>query len=225
LDCNWWWKRVSDQRSRQGGPRSGFTLLAVSKMAPRENPMPIIEAFAAFAGSRKDARLIYVGDGPLRDAVDRRIDELGIRPRVELPGYVKYETLPTFYSRSDAFVHAPAAEPWGISVSEALASGIPVIASSVVGAAADLVIPGRTGVIVPPGDVRAMVAALKEVAMWNDRPTLELECRRSAAQVDIDAAARAIEELVEGLRDSVERPGFRAVLRGVVRNEDGAWSP
>ena len=71
---------------------------------------------------------------------------------MRFPGYVPYPELPALYAAADLFVHAAREERWGVSVQEALACGLPVVASSRVGAGYDLVEVGGNGFVYPAGD-------------------------------------------------------------------------
>ena len=69
------------------------------------------------------------------------------RARVFLPGFVAYSRLASLFPLADVFVHPAPGEPWGVSVNEAMACGLPVVAASGVGAARDLVVDGETGYV------------------------------------------------------------------------------
>jgi glycosyltransferase involved in cell wall biosynthesis len=98
------------------------------------------------------AQLWLVGDGPERRALEDYARE-HCRNRVNFGGYVPYSELPAAYSVANAFVHPARYEPWGVSVQEALAAGLPVLASSKVGAARDFLTPGKNGFIYDVGDI------------------------------------------------------------------------
>ncbi|HKI01271.1 MAG TPA: glycosyltransferase, partial [Thermoanaerobaculia bacterium] len=96
---------------------------------------------------QEDVWLVLAGDGPERPALERQAGE-----RVRFPGYVPYPELPGLYAAADLFVHPAREERWGVSVQEALACGLPVVASSRVGAAFDLIAPGGNGFLYQAGD-------------------------------------------------------------------------
>ena len=70
-------------------------------------------------------------------------------------------TLPRLYAMADVFVLPSADEPWGLVINEAMGSGLPIVASERVGAAADLIRPGYNGFRFPPGDRAALAQALR----------------------------------------------------------------
>lgn len=141
-------------RSRLGVPAGARVVLSLAKLNPREAPWDLLRAFARMEG---DVWLVLAGDGPERSALER---EAG--PRVRFPGYVPYPGLPALYAAADVFVHPAREERWGVSVAEALACGLPVVASSRVGAAFDLVEPGGNGFLYEAGDGGALALRASE---------------------------------------------------------------
>ncbi|MEK6274459.1 MAG: glycosyltransferase family 4 protein [Actinomycetota bacterium] len=138
-----------DLRRKYGLPEAGPVVVAVTKFHPRESPWDLLRAYCAM--DSPGACLWLVGDGPERAALEeyaRRRCPSG----VVFGGYVPYPELPAMYGVADAFVHPARYEPWGVSVQEALASGLPVLASSMVGAARDFVTAGKNGLIYRAGN-------------------------------------------------------------------------
>jgi glycosyltransferase involved in cell wall biosynthesis len=146
-------------RHRLGVPVGAKLLLAVTKLSPREAPWDLLRAFQR--GGAPDRWLVIAGDGPARPeleafARDQKLD------RVIFLGYVPYPDLPSLYAAADLFLHPVAEERWGVSVAEALACGLPVITSSRVGAARDLIAAGRNGFTYPAGDDSALAGRIEE---------------------------------------------------------------
>ncbi|HEX3555880.1 MAG TPA: glycosyltransferase [Thermoanaerobaculia bacterium] len=132
-------------RARLAVPAAARVVLSLAKFSPREAPWDLLRAFARL--EREDLWLVLAGDGPERAALERAAGA-----RVRFPGYVPYPELPALYASADLFVHPAREERWGVSVQEALACGLPVVASSRVGAAFDLVEPGGNGFLYAAGD-------------------------------------------------------------------------
>jgi glycosyltransferase involved in cell wall biosynthesis len=142
-------------RARLGVPGEARVVLSLAKLSEREAPWDLLRAFARMG--REDVWLVLAGDGPERSALER---EAG--PRVRFPGYVPYPELPALYAAADLFVHPAREERWGVSIQEALACGLPVIASSRVGAAFDLIEPGGNGFTYEAGDEAALAVRVSE---------------------------------------------------------------
>jgi glycosyltransferase involved in cell wall biosynthesis len=151
---------------RTGGRRR---LLAAGRLVERKGLTTAIEALAEL-GSGMDAELVVAG-GPAAADLPRdphaaellaRAERLGVADRVHLLGRVPHEELPALYRSADAVVAVPRYEPFGIVPLEAMASGVPVIASAV-GGMLDTVEDGGTGLLVPPDDAPALAAAARRL--------------------------------------------------------------
>lgn len=136
-----------------------FVVLGVAKFVDREDPLTLIEAFEGLGKLTSSAHLVLVGDGVLRERMERLVLKNGLR-NVHLPGYIPYFDLPMYYGIASVFVHAAINESWGVSVNEALACGVPVIAANSVGAHVDLIREGINGHVFPTGDSAALCSLL-----------------------------------------------------------------
>ena len=139
--------------------------LYVGQFEERKGLTHLLDAFAALPDL--PAKLRLIGNGSLEPQVSRRAAQ---DPRVELVGYVPQEHLPAELARSRCLVLPSITtdldrEPWGLVVNEAMHSGLPVVATDAVGAAAGgLVEDGRNGFVVPEGDASALAVALGRLA-------------------------------------------------------------
>jgi D-inositol-3-phosphate glycosyltransferase len=145
--------------SRSGRPR----LVVVSRLVPRKGIADVITALA-----RLPAAELVVAGGPARDQLGydpearRLLDlagRLGVADRVELLGRVDRADLPALLRSADLAVCAPWYEPFGMAAVEAMACGLPVVASAV-GGQIDTVLDGVTGLHVPPRQPDALAAAI-----------------------------------------------------------------
>ncbi|MFL6258760.1 MAG: glycosyltransferase family 4 protein [Thermoanaerobaculia bacterium] len=150
-------------RKRLGVPAEARVVLGLAKFNQREAPWDLLRAFARVQDP--DVWLVLAGDGPARPALEAFAAKLS---RVRFPGYVPYPDLPALYAASDLFVHPAREERWGVSVQEALACGLPVVASSRVGAGYDLIEVGSNGFVYPAGDSGMLAHRLGE-ALTLDR--------------------------------------------------------
>lgn len=136
------------RRAAHTGP---VTLLSVGRLRAPKDFATLIRAMAGV-----EARLRIAGDGPDRPALEAEIDRLGLTG-VELLG--TRDDVPELLAGSDVFVLASESEGLPMSVLEAMAAGLPVVASAV-GGVPELVVDGETGVLVPPGDSAALARAI-----------------------------------------------------------------
>jgi glycosyltransferase involved in cell wall biosynthesis len=153
-----------------------------------------IEAFSAMAAARPEWDLVVIGDGPLGASLNARVPAL-IRERVVWTGFIGCQRrVSAIYRCSDVLVVPSDFEPWGVVLNEAAAAGLAIVATEVVGAAAELVQPGVNGERVPPGDAEALGRALLRVT---DPAHLE-DYRNGSARVLAEWRERG--DPVNGLR-------------------------
>jgi glycosyltransferase involved in cell wall biosynthesis len=96
------------------------------------------------------------------------------------PGYAPYSHLPDWYGRADVFVHPAPDEPWGVSVTEALASGVPVLAAEGVGAAAEVLGTGACGSTFPNHDAQTLADRLINLATGKIKHPSLSQCKQTA---------------------------------------------
>lgn len=151
--------RFADASPADFGP--GTKLLFVGRLDERKGFPVAAEAFARLARDRSRLRLVVAGDGPERHAADRLPED--VRARIAFLGTVPNEDLPAIHAACDVFV-APniGGESFGIVLVEAMAAGLPVVASEIPGFT-EVVHDDVHGLLVPPNDAVATAAAVARV--------------------------------------------------------------
>ena len=138
-------------------------LLNVGTVTPRKGHALLIEALAGLRALPWD--LVVVGslgrDPGTADAVRASIGRHGLDDRVTLTGELEGDELATAFDRADIFVSASFYEGYGMAIAEALARGLPVVATS--GGATAETVPADAGLLVPPGDAAALAQALRRL--------------------------------------------------------------
>jgi glycosyltransferase involved in cell wall biosynthesis len=109
------------------------------------------------------ARFMFVGNGVLRETLERQIAEAGLSEYFQFVGLVPPEQIPEMISAMDVVVHASLREGLARVLPQALIAGKPVVSYDIDGAR-EVVISGQTGFLVPPGDVRLLAEALSLLA-------------------------------------------------------------
>jgi glycosyltransferase involved in cell wall biosynthesis len=134
-------------------------VLFAGKFEQKKRPVDLLEAFR-IAGLQK-VDLLFVGSGCLESELRRRSREVD---NVYFAPFQNQSLMPRTYAAADLFVLPSYGkwETWGLSINEAMCMAKPVIVSSHVGCAQDLVVPGENGLIFPAGDVEALAACLKK---------------------------------------------------------------
>jgi glycosyltransferase involved in cell wall biosynthesis len=138
------------------------TLLYHGRVDRRKGVLDLLDAFAQLAPARPALRLLISGIGPDLEEVRRRVALAPWRAQVELAGYVEYDDVPQVYHRADIFVSPTYAEGFSNTILEAMASGLPCVAAEAVGVV-DCLRHDDNGLLMPPGDVPALTAALARV--------------------------------------------------------------
>ncbi len=142
-------RRVTGSRPEEGV----FTFLFSGALIPRKGVTVLAEAFRRVAALEPRARLLILGEGPLRKEMQRRLGDS--RRSVTFLGNQPYDHVPSVYRLADAFVFPTQHDGWGMVLNEAMAAGLPVITTSSCGAAHDLVREGENGWVLDRWDVDA----------------------------------------------------------------------
>jgi len=155
-------------RSKLGVPHDAKLILFVGRLIPIKNLPFLIEAFAVAKQQCVDLKLAIVGEGPERDALEKMAAASGVKHDVVFVGYKEGKKLAEWYSASDIFALVSLYESFSIVVLEAMASGLPVIASRV-GYLRTLVLSGHNGILVNEGEVAELADAMLELSMNQQR--------------------------------------------------------
>lgn len=164
---NEWWSAQAKQvnrpavRQQWNIPEDALVILFCAKLQPWKRPQDVLQAFAK--AKVLDSYLVFAGEGPLRQDLQRESKHLGVADQVRFLGFVNQSQLPSIYRCADLFVFASEHEPFGVVVNEAMLCGCPVVVSDRVGARYDLVDHGKTGLIYPCGDVDGLAKILQTV--------------------------------------------------------------
>jgi sugar transferase (PEP-CTERM/EpsH1 system associated) len=165
------------QRSVLGG--DGFVepdsvvIGTVGRMAAVKNPLTLLRAFISLlkrnSDQRSKLRLVMIGDGPLRAGVKEMVETAGIQSQVWLPG--ERDDVADLLAGFDIFVIPSLNEGISNTILEAMATGLPVVATDV-GGNPELITPGHTGLLVKAGDSAALADGIQS---YLDRPSLRAE--------------------------------------------------
>jgi glycosyltransferase involved in cell wall biosynthesis len=171
-------RRSAALRERWGAVGDDPVFLVVGRMAAEKNLELALAAFAALRAELPRARLVLVGDGPLRAMLAQR------HPDCHYAGARHGEELAAHYASADLFLFPSLTETYGNVVAEALASGLPVAAFDRA-AAHDLIRDGENGLRVAPGDAGGFIAAARRLAAaLPATPALRAACAASVRHLD-----------------------------------------
>lgn len=144
----------------------GRYIVAVGSLSAQKGFDVLIESFAKVKGV--DCDLVILGEGDLRTDLEAQVEKLSVSDRVHLPGFVKnpYAVM----GCAQLFVLSSRWEGFGLVIVEAMALGIPVVATDCSGAPRELLLDGKLGHLVPPDDPDALAVAIRE-ALVSPRAT------------------------------------------------------
>ena len=161
-------------------PEQALIIGTVGRLQPVKDQATLVRAFAALRASspqlHERLRLVMVGDGPMRAQLQALIDELQLTDSTWLPG--ARDDVPELLQAMDIFVLPSLAEGISNTILEAMATGLPVLASQV-GGNPELVLHGQTGALFAPGDVLALADLIKNYT--NDPALLAQHADRARA--------------------------------------------
>lgn len=135
------------------------TILFLGRLEERKGLGTLLDAYQLLRQVRADCQLVVAGDGPLRRGYERRVEEEGI-PDVRFCGFVPEADKPGYFTAADIYC-APntGKESFGVILLEAMASGVPVVATAIDGFR-QVITDGVEGLLAPPGDEAQMAASL-----------------------------------------------------------------
>ncbi len=196
------WQRIAATTPHSS---DGATILCVARQYPRKRVTDLLRAMVIVRRAIPQAHAVIIGDGPEHMAIRNLAAELDLGDSVRLLGAVTDDDdVARAYQQADIFCLPSVQEGFGIAFLEAMASGLPIVATNTT-AIPEVVPDGRAGVLVPPGDVAALAGSLIELLGNPQRRTvLGSFGREYVAQYDWDqVAGRFLGQVAPYLHNSV----------------------
>lgn len=187
-----------------GASRPQRIVVAVGRLSPEKGFDVLIDAAAVVCRQRVDTAFLLCGDGPLRTALARQIDDRGLTGRVVLAGF--RGDLERLLPGCDLAVSSSHTEGLPVALLEAQAAGLPVVATAV-GGTPEVVVDGATGWLVPPANAAAL--AEKVLAALADPARLQAMGRRGWQRVRDECTFAAQAVRYRELFDRLTRPARR----------------
>jgi glycosyltransferase involved in cell wall biosynthesis len=193
-------ERASSTAAPPEGP-GPVRVLAVGRLVPDKNFVALIEAFADAGFAQGQAELELCGTGPLDVELSALAEQRGVPLR--LHGHVAPEELPALYRSANVLALVSTYEPFGVTVREAAAAGLPLICTERAGAAGDVAVDGENALLVDPADRGAITEALTRLV------------RDPALRARLAAGSLAVTERhpLEADAEAFERAVLRAAER------------
>ncbi|HEY3637920.1 MAG TPA: glycosyltransferase [Rhizomicrobium sp.] len=147
----------SDYRLSAGGPAK---FVAHGRLHQKKGYGVLIEAIALLSRKGIDCSCTIAGDGPERESLEAQIDKNGLKDKITLPGWT--DSVADFLAAGDIFVLPSFQEDFPLAVLDAMASGMPIVASTIDGPK-DFLVEGETALLVPSGDAVALARAMERM--------------------------------------------------------------
>jgi colanic acid/amylovoran biosynthesis glycosyltransferase len=170
-------------------------VLSVGRLVSDKNLSALVAAFAEAGFEEGEAELVVRGTGPLEGELRAQAERLGAA--VTFGGAVAPEELGSVYASADVLALVSTYEPFGVTLREGAAAGLPLLASRRAGAVGDIAVDGENAIIVDPDDRAAMASALRRLVREPDlRERLSAGSRavteRHPPEADAEGWERAI---------------------------------
>ncbi len=209
--------RAPQLRRRWSVPEDATVLLTLGRLAQDKGNDHAVRALAALPA---DTVLVMVGDGEEREALGALAREAGVGDRVRLPGALPAAEVPEAYRAADVFWFPTVRdEAAGLVLTQAMASGLPVVASRIGGVPDYVGREGEDALLVPPGDADALAAATRELLAAPGRRAAMGAAARAHVSAEY-SLARITERTVDVYRMAIARRARRAAQP----ETGGGWS-
>ncbi len=183
-------------RAEWGVAPDALAVVHVGRIAAEKNPALVVQAFRALQARRPDARLVWIGDGPLRAGLARE------NPDFVFAGMRREADLARHFASGDLFLFPSRSETFGNVVLESLASGVPLVAFDH-GAASDYLCDSRHGAKLACDDDAGFIAASVHLACDDDlRRGMGQAARQSVLRLAPERVAEDLDALMSGLRSA-----------------------
>jgi len=205
------WDDLREVRAELGIPKEGPVIGTVGRMVTEKGQEYLIRALPMVKERFSDVICLFIGEGPLRDRLMSVAAELNVLDICRFAG-VRGD-IERIYPAMDLFVLPSLREPFGLSLLEAMACGIPVIATAA-GGPLDFIESGRNGMLVPPGNPEALSQVMTHLLSHREiRDSVAREGNRTAREkFDVRKTVSRHESVYRSLAGSRSRMADRRFL-------------
>ncbi|MCT4556938.1 MAG: glycosyltransferase family 4 protein [Pelagimonas sp.] len=188
-----------DPQRYEPSDHQGANLLFVGRLAAVKGVPILLQALANLRDIHPDLHLTLIGDGPDRAALEQMSADLDLHDAVTFAGYQNQTEVAKALQKTDLFVLPSFAEGVPVVLMEAMAAGVPVVTTQIAGIP-ELVTPGTNGILVPPGDTRALEKAVQRLMTDNAERMAMGDHSRDTVDIEfnIHREARWLSELITG---------------------------
>ena len=179
-------------RAHYGIARDAVVFLFSAKLVERKDPFTLLKAYERMRGR---ASVVFMGDGVLREPLERYAREHGLGG-AHFIGFVNQTAIPKHYAMADVFVLPSTYEPRGAVVNEAMAVGLPVVVTDRCGSIGDIVLDGDNAFVYPAGDAGALGAIMDKLLDAELRARMARRSREIIATWDYARGVAGVKEML-----------------------------
>jgi glycosyltransferase involved in cell wall biosynthesis len=197
--------RRAELRARYGLPQEAVVVVFSGKLIDIKRPFDLLRAVELLVARQLPVAALYVGDGPLRQDLERAVADRGLQGRVRFAGFVNQSEIPLVLDSGDILAVTSEKDPHPLVVTESMAVGHAIVASDRVGCVGptDAARPGVNAVTYPAGDAAALAAALAPLIESEElRQRLGKASLALAPTQDIRRTAAAVLRAIRALQPS-----------------------
>lgn len=176
-----------------------WVYLYAGKFIEVKNILLLLNAFHAISRERSEVRLVLAGGGPLEAAYRTYVEVNKLSDQVLFIPHTAQENMPAVYRLANVFVLPSKSETWGLSINEALASGIPVIASDGCGACGNLLQQGINGMVFQSNNVRDLIIKMNDIRSPSVYATMQEQAKPSVQEFSIEQLSASVLNSVHAL--------------------------
>lgn len=155
---------VQDELPKERSPLDTFNIISIGRLVPEKGFAELLEVFALVKKEVPESELYILGDGPLKESIERQGEELGLGESINLPGFVKGEDLDNYFRKSSVYVMTSLTESFGLVLLEAMSYGLPCIAFDTADGPRFLLAEDR-GILIKERDKEKMVLEIKNLLL------------------------------------------------------------
>ncbi len=173
--------------------------LYVGRFSSEKNLLNLLEAYKIYCDKTESDvwGLVLVGSGPQEYKLKTKANRIGLR-QIIFPGFKQFEELPPYYALASCFILPSISETWGLSVNEAMASGLPVLVSWKCGCVPELVYPGINGYVFNPESPENIAFYMKKISSGEiDLNKMSESSRRIIRNFSPQTWAKALADCIE----------------------------
>jgi glycosyltransferase involved in cell wall biosynthesis len=196
-------RRDPEVRRELGVPTEIPLLGMVARLVPEKRPGDLLDLAARLRDARRDAHLVILGDGPLRENLESEVASRGLVRAVTVAGH--RDDVPRVLGQLDVYLQTSECEGLPLALVEALAAGLPGVCTHV-GGTSEVLRDGREGFLVPVGDMQALTDRVVRLLSDGElRSGMSQQARVRAEEFSIERMAGRVAALYEELLSRTER--------------------